>query len=444
MPESKEIQIHIPTQDQQIDDLIGHAPGWLLHSGITIVALVAAILITISALIKYPDKIVAEGIMSSGNPPIAHVTQVSGIIDKIFVENGEEVEDGDALIYMKNNVNIADLESLKGFVSRYKQTKKVPHFLDYSCPKNLQLGNLQNSYTQLQLQFAHFQQTLRQSGVFQQIKTLENEIEKTTELRAILQKEKAYSKDELELIERDFKRSTILNKEGVISDVDKEKVEGEWIRYQKQYANLDNGIVQNKIKEEQLILQSQQLIEERAIKVESHQHSINQIIAAIESEIVKWERDHYVLTEINGQVLLQPNIAADKHVNANTKILSVIPQTLIEGKSIKAYVDHNGIGKISKGDKCILKVNAYPHKEYGTITSVVSEISKIPVAIEEHEASAKYGYLVTANIPDTLITTYGREIPFRPESKVSTEIITEDNTILERILNTFISLINQE
>lgn len=220
MPENKEIQIHIPTQDQQIDDLIGHAPGWLLHSGITIVALVAAILITLSALIKYPDKIVAEGIMSSGNPPIAHVTQVSGIIEKIFVVNGDLVKEGENLIYMKNNVNIADLESLKAFISRYKQTKKVPHFLNYNCPKSLQLGNLQNGYTQLQLQYARFQQTLRQPGVFQQIKTLENEIEKTTELRAILQKEKEYSKEELELIERDFERSTILNKEGVISDVD--------------------------------------------------------------------------------------------------------------------------------------------------------------------------------------------------------------------------------
>lgn len=444
MPESKEIQIHIPTQDQQIDDLIGHAPGWLLHSGITIVALVAAILITISALIKYPDKIVAEGIMSSGNPPIAHVTKVSGIIEKIFVENGEEVEEGRPLIYMKNNVNTTDLESLKAFIKRYKQTTKIPHFINYNCPKNLQLGNLQNSYSQLQLQYAQFEQTLKQSGVFQQLKTIKNEIERTTELRAILLKEKAYSKDELELIERDFQRNTTLNKEGVISDVDKEKVEGEWIRYQKQYTNLDNGIVQNKIKEEQLILQSQQLIEARAIKVESHQHTINQIIASIETEIIKWERDHYLYAEINGQVQLQPNIAAEKHVDVNTEVLSVIPQSLIENKSINAYLDHQGIGKISKGDKCIVKVNAYPHKKYGTITSEVSDISKIPVAIKEHEASVKYGYLITSNIPDTLITTYGIEIPFRPESKVSTEIITEDKTILEKILNTFISLINQE
>ena len=45
--------------NQQIDDLIGIAPNWLLKSGITIVFLVTAVILTLSAFIKYPDKIVS-------------------------------------------------------------------------------------------------------------------------------------------------------------------------------------------------------------------------------------------------------------------------------------------------------------------------------------------------------------------------------------------------
>ena len=49
----------------QIDDLIGVAPGWLLRSGITVIVIVTSVILAVSAFIKYPDKIIAKGIMTS-------------------------------------------------------------------------------------------------------------------------------------------------------------------------------------------------------------------------------------------------------------------------------------------------------------------------------------------------------------------------------------------
>jgi len=444
MPELPDIVTQPSAARQQIDDLIGNAPGWLLHSGITIVGLVITVILGMSAIISYPDKIVAEGIMSSSNPPIAHVNQVTGIIEHIYVENGEIVEEGEPLIYLKNDVNIKDLELLDKFIQHYESNNYIPGFLRIPFPDDLLLGDMQTEYSQLQLQFAQFQQTLRQSGVFQQLKTIDNEIDRIRELRTILVKEKAYSSEEMALIERDFNRNVTLNHEGVISDADKEKVEGEWIRFQKSYTNLDNGIIRNKITEEQLILQSQQLTEERANQVAAHQYNINQIIETLKSSILKWEKNHYVKAEIKGQVMYEPNLNKDKHVNANSNLLSIIPQAGLDSRHINAYVKHDGIGKIGINDKCILKVNAYPYKEYGTITSKVSNISRIPVSFEEIQAVEDYGYLILIEIPDTLITNHDVEIPFRPQSRVVAEIITEDKTVLHRILDTFISLINKE
>ena len=38
-------------------------------------------------------------------------------------------------------------------------------------------------------------------------------------------------------------------------------------------------------------------------------------------------------------------------------------------------------------------------------------------------------------MPDSLMTQYGKNIPYRPEMSGTAEIITEDLTILDRLIN---------
>ncbi|MCB0844462.1 MAG: HlyD family efflux transporter periplasmic adaptor subunit [Bacteroidetes bacterium] len=428
----------------QIDDLIGVAPGWLLRSGITVIVIVTSVILAVSAFIKYPDKIIAKGIMTSQNPPIEHLNKIGGIIEEIFVENGAVVREKDPLVYIKNTTNRDDLKILKSFILNYQSITQLEEILELRFPKGLQLGELQNDYGQLQLEISQLQQTLRQSGVFQQINTLKNEIGNTRELREILIAEKDYSKEELALIQRDFQRNVLLNKEGVVSDLDREKVESEWLRYQKQYSNLGQGIIQNKIREEQLILEIQKLTEDRNTRLQINKYNVEQVINSIQSGMKEWEEKYMIDAKIEGSVAFVPKIVEDQYLNQNTVVLSVIPTNNVNTKQIQVLVNNYGLGKIDIGDKVIIKVDGYPYKEFGTLTSKVQSISALPEITKNNNGEFLYLYTINIALPDTIITNHQQEIPYRPNSSVTAEIITKDKSILERLFETFLSLINQE
>lgn len=426
---------------RQIDDLIGVAPNWLLRSGITIVFIVVTMILILSAFIKYPDKIVAKGIMTSENPPIAHFNITAGKIEELYIENGDHVNEGQDLIYIKNNVNRFDLKQMEIFIAEYNSIKYIPDYLKLNYPHSLQLGEFQRFYSQLELAFSQFQLTLKQSGVFQQIKTIENEINNIRDLRKILLSEKEYSKEEMTLIERDFNRNILLNKEGVISDLDKEKVEGEWLRYQKAYSNLDQGIIQNKIREEQLILESQRLVEERASKVQSQMYDISQYINVLKSAMKDWETKYIIKAQIEGEVSLIPSLVEDQYVVQSTSLLSIIPSNTANQRMVRAYVASQGIGKINAGDKVIVKVNGYPYKEFGVLVSKVDNISELPEIIKNQNGEDSYKYTIQAMLAYDMVTSHQRKIVYKPNSAITAEIITKDKSILERLFETFLSLI---
>ena len=440
MPDQNRYTEDIRTAHREIDDLIGVAPNWLLRSGIMMVALVVVAVLAISAFIKYPDKIVANGEMTSDHPPIEHFTKTAGIIDSLYVFDGEHITQGMPIAYMQNTMNREDLDQLKAFLYNYINTSRIPNYLFLSFPEDLQLGEISGDYARLQLLYSEFILTLRTSGVFQQVSTLENEIIKTKELRKVMEKEKRFTEEEMKLLEKDVNRSQSLFESGVISQQENEVKQSQWLRFQKQYNNLDNGIIQNKIREEQLRLEIQQLIEIRASTVNTHQYNIQETINTIRQKLQAWEELYYVKATIGGKVAWRSDVSLHSFVAANTLIASIIPIVGEERKYIRAYTPSRGVGKLKEGNKAIIKVDGYPYKEYGTITSSLDAISTLPIE-HQSEQGNQYLYELKIALPDTLYTNYDKEIIFKPKAGTTVEVITEDRSILARLFNQLLSLV---
>jgi hypothetical protein len=47
-------------------------------------------------------------------------------------------------------------------------------------------------------------------------------------------------------------------------------------------------------------------------------------------------------------------------------------------------------------------------------------------------------------VPETLITTYNKSIPFRQEMQGTANIVTEDQRILERVFDKILSILRNE
>jgi hypothetical protein len=61
--------IHLNERDE-IRQMIGKPPSWLLNYGISAVAWVVLLLLAMSYFIKYPDVVTAKVVLTTEHPPI--------------------------------------------------------------------------------------------------------------------------------------------------------------------------------------------------------------------------------------------------------------------------------------------------------------------------------------------------------------------------------------
>ena len=109
-------------------------------------------------------------------------------------------------------------------------------------------------------------------------------------------------------------------------------------------------------------------------------------------------------------------VTAPVVVVANTKQ----PNSLTGYVKLKANV-----AKIKIGQRVNLKFASYPYLGYGIVKGVVGKIASIPTGDS---------YEVEVNLPNPLVSTYGKKLEFRQELSGTAEIITEDQRLLGRIL----------
>lgn len=441
--EINQIEIKAISSDQSQDygyAFIENPPSWILRYGIGLIALALGLFLCLSYLIKYPDKITATGIVTASQPPIEHFANQPGVIKKLHVKDGDKINKGAVIAYIENTMDINDLLKLKGFLTQYDEVTKLEQYISLNIPSDLQLGDVSNEYNSLVLTYENLQSVLKQMGVFEQIKTLRGEIANNKKLNEVIQKDQNLTKEELALIEKDFGRNKTLNDDGVVSDLDKEKSNVQLLQYQKNYNQTNQTIIQNQIKSKQLELEIQRLSEERKIKINEILYQVKTDVNAVKQKIKLWEEAYIITAKIAGIVNMKSDITTQRYLTTDEAVATVIPYKSYKQKHVKVIVPNANIGKIKFGTAAILKFDAYPYKEYGIVKSSVKKIAQLP----EKDDEGKNQYEVLLTLEDTILTSYGKLIPYEPMAGLTADIITKDKSILERIFDNFLNLINND
>jgi hypothetical protein len=107
--------------------------------------------------------------------------------------------------------------------------------------------------------------------------------------------------------------------------------------------------------------------------------------------------------------------------------MTVIPdgeQKLVARVTVPAM----GAGKVSTGQRVNIRLSGYPYLEYGMIPGVVSGRSL---------TATPEGFTAWVELPDSLVTFYGKQLDFTQNMPGTAEIITEDMRLLERVVYPF-------
>lgn len=433
-PQSKPIPYEEPFT---INEIIGRPPGWILRSGMTVLFLVVAIGIAMTFIIQYPDKIQAIGVITTADPFKPIVTRSAGIVDTVFVENHQPVSADQSIFYIQNTADRKDVQKVMQKIENLETLMSL-----YNA--NFSIGPLQSSFASLIQQVKEYWHFLSRDDYALKLNAIDREIEEIHFLDDVLEKEKGLTEDEVSLSKKDMERNQELYDHGIISEREMEISQAGYINLRKSYLLKDNNLAQNRIRIAGL---NQQKIDIQAARNEQlllYQSRISEIILNLKNLYNNWHQQYFVEAPANGIVQLSSDIVAGQTVPVGKSVGNIIPESSyrigdklkFNPKYAKVYVPSEGKGKIQKGNRAIIRIEAYPYKEFGTIDSRVEEI--YPIA--EVQENGTRIYEIHLPLDSVLITDYGNRINYSPEMPIQVAIIAEERSLFERIFNQFLNL----
>ena len=98
-------------------------------------------------------------------------------------------------------------------------------------------------------------------------------------------------------------------------------------------------------------------------------------------------------------------------------------------------VPSSAFGKVKNGQQLNVNLNSFPYMEFGVLKGTIHSISAVPL-----QTAAGVVYTVEVIFPESLKTSYKKELPLIQQMDGTGEIITEDMRLIEQFVRPVISL----
>ncbi len=426
MPENENSE-HIDIRSEEVQEILTNPPTWIIRWGITLIFLFTCIIIVLSFIIQYPDFVSAKVIVTTKRPAEKLVARYSGQIDTIFIENRDAVEPSQILAILRNTAKYEDVYFLKSIIDTLDF--KLNNFsFPIELIADLSLGDIETAYIDFEKSYVEY---FLLKDLEPYTYKLESSAESLTEIKTQLVsqiRQKRLLEREQKLAKTDFERHKQLFDKGVISQKEYEVKELEFIQMQKNISAMAISISQMReaISSANETLKSTQVNE----REESTRflRNLAQSYNGLKKAIRDWEHSYALISSIDGIVSFQEFWGINQNVSAGDVVFSVLPKntSILVGKS---SIASQNAGKVTVGQKVLVKLDNYPYQQYGMLVGIVENISVSP--------DANGNYFVYISLPNGTKTSYGQNLEFNQELLGSAEIITEDLSIAERLFYKF-------
>jgi len=417
----------IELRSEEVQDILTKVPHWMIRWGNVLLLALIIMLLVISWFVKYPDVIPSRALITTIVPPQKEYARITGKFDAILVKDNDQVSIDQPLAIIENTANYDDVFKLKSIIDTINVNKRPFNFPISSLP-NLFLGDISSP-------LAIFENNYRQYRLNKQFQPFSNEATankfSVSQLNRMLKNQQAQrdiNKRELDLKLTDLRRNDSLFNKGVISAQDYDNKKLEYAQAERSYKNFESSISQtldgisnakkttksteiNRIKEEMVLL-----------------NDVIQSFAQLKKALKDWEYQYALKSNIDGNVSFLNYWNTNQTVNQGDLVFTIIP---IKNSSFiaKLKTPAQNSGKVKVGQHVNIKLENYPDNEFGVLNGVVDKISLFP---------DKEGlYLIDVKLPETLITSYKKEIEFKQEMRGTAEIVTEDLRLIERFFYQF-------
>lgn len=418
----------IELRSDELQEVLEKKPAWILRFGITIIFFILTAIISLSFVVKYPDVLRGNLILTSYQPPISINARYSGPI-YFNIKDQQNVTKGQILGYVKDDTSIEDFKYtdslLKYSINKPLSTLKSI-FLNAHLRTDLSLGDFQDEYfsffrnvEQLKAFYSNEMENLNEklySKSIQNRTDISKSIERQEALLALSIKdlEKQYKTDQ-ELYERriiskealDLSHQNILQKKISLENLSAGKIETLKEGYNMKY-NLEKEKLSSRSRETDLLA------------------SLTSSLMQLNTAVNNWKTKSLLISPIDGRADILSLWSDGQLVTESQEIFKISPFST--NIFCKAFIPTSGAGKLKMGQKVNIKMHSYPYAEFGMLEGQVTFVSNV---------SIKGLYEINADLNQGMTTTSKFRMPYKPEMAGEVEVITKDLSVANRIFKMF-------
>ena len=430
------------TEENQLQEVLGPPPSWMLRWGISLVAILLIFGFLLSIWIKYPDVIPANIQITSTNPAVRVVALSNGQIEDILIADGDSVQANQLLLRLKTSASYSSVQALDSFVQAAQAFHLAQDYHSIQVPLSLSLGELQKPFADYIAALEDYQALLKTTEVEEIVQSVAAQIQFRKALHDSLMQQINTLEAQLQIGKTQLERQEKLVQDTSVSLAVKENAELNYLQQQQAIEVLRSQGVMNNIEIERLrkdnlntrLSENRTSIDKRLLCENAFQN--------LQSTLANWKLTKLITAPVAGQISMPQIWRTHQFVAVSQEVLTIIPDGKQATRLGKAEMPPARIGKVETGYQVNIRLASYPYREYGQIKGEVKHISPVP----ENEL-----YYIEVQFPDTslttngdLLTTYGDTIRFKEEMAGIAEVVTERRSLLERVLDSILSYFYNE
>jgi multidrug efflux pump subunit AcrA (membrane-fusion protein) len=412
----------------EVQEIISQKPSWIVRNGIVLFLAIIATMFATTFFISYPDVVNANATFTSLNAPKEVKARTEGKLVKLSVAEDKMVNENDIIGFLESRAAHNEVIALSTVIDNAQKNIDANDLSGlYSSYKNL--GEVQQSYQVFVQAFNTYKQYLS-SGFFRQKKNmLQQDVSYLQRLHANLEEQKRMQQEDLSLAGKTFDANKILSNEKVIADFEYRNENSKYISKAMAIPQINSSLITNEStkheKEKEIAQLENDIAQQNGIFV--------QALNTLKAQLDDWKSKFLLIAPVAGKVSFAEFLQENSQIKIGQTVCFVNPENT--EYYARVFIPQTNFGKIKTGEQVLLKLNAYPYREFGIIKAKLNFVSSIPT---------DSGFVAKVVLLNGLVTNYKKQLHYTEGLSAQAEIITEDLQLSDRLFNELRAVFNKK
>ncbi len=411
----------LAVRSEEVRDIISYKPGFLIRYGNVMFLMVLLLIVVACWLIRYPDIVSGNAVLSSLNAPKPVMAKIDGKLVMLHISENQPVRDGEVLGFIESTAkheSVLALSSYLDTLSALLLANNETQLVKQKEASFTDLGELQQPFQTFAQSFTVYSNYIADGFFVKKATMLAADKAFLLQQNKILNAQKELQQQDAALAQKTFAMNDTLMKQKVISALEYRNEQSKYLNKQQAVPQINSSILTNENgqneKDKEISELKNTTLQQKAIFM--------QALQTLKSSVEDWKRRYILTATADGSVSLTGFLEVNQTVKTGQTICYISSGS--NSYYAQMLIPQANFGKVKPGQEVLLKFQAYPNAEWGSVRGRVGFISHIPT---------DSGYLAKIVLPNGLITDYNKPIQYHDGLIATAEIITADRRLLQQL-----------